>query len=125
MSEPMPEQRRRDGIRQAERQEVRLGIGAQHAERQHHQACEARRARAAVSSPSTDSNGAQFLGHRVGRRWPFRRLFGQRVTGSRGPLLPLQGSRSAPGAVREGVACRISTMLRPANAGRPASNSKQ
>ena len=70
-------QRRRDGVRQAEGQEVRLGIGAQDAERQHHQprerAGESRRLIALQAA-----HRAQVLGHRLGRCRPLHGPLGQR-----------------------------------------------
>jgi len=58
-------QRRRDGIRQAEREEIRFGIGTQHTEGEHHESCERARQRRRIVAVH-DANGPQFLGHRVG-----------------------------------------------------------
>ena len=70
-------QRRRDRVRQAEGQEVRLGVGAEDAERQHHEARErAGQGRRVVARGAADD--AQLLGHDVGRFRPLRGTFGQR-----------------------------------------------
>ena len=60
-------QRRRDRVRQAEREEVRFGIRTQDAERQHDQARQRLRQRRGVVAVHA-ADGAQLLGHRVGRR---------------------------------------------------------
>ena len=92
-------QRRRDRVRQAERQEVRLGIGTQHAERQHDEARERAGQRRRVVAVDA-ANGAQLLGHRVGRRRPFRRPLGQRAADHAIHRRHGRASRSAPAAAR-------------------------
>ena len=71
-------QRRRDGIRQAEGQKVRVGIGTQGTERQHDEPGESLsqgRGVAGVHAP----DGAQLLRHGVGRCRPLCRLLGERA----------------------------------------------
>ena len=71
-------QRRRDRVRQAERQEVGLGIRPQDAKGQHDDARERARHRARVVAVEAP-NAAQLFGHRVGGRRPFRRPLRQRA----------------------------------------------
>jgi hypothetical protein len=64
-------ERRRDGVGEAEREEVGFWIRTQHAERQHHQARQrVRQARGVVTVGAGDR--AQLFGHHGGRRRPIR-----------------------------------------------------
>ena len=123
-SEPMPDSDVAIASGRLNARKSVSGIGPQHAERQHHQTRERAGPRPACRRRVAEADAAQLVGH---RRRP--------TPAGRGPL----GQRPANHAIDRGdgrrpgerrrllvqVACRISTTVRPANAGRPASISNR
>ena len=117
-------QRRRDGVRQAEGQKVRLGIGTQDAERQHDEPRErAGQDGRVVARPRRERREAPRPSNRPMPVVPPGCLASaRRITRS---TAATAGEPVSAGGCSWSVACRISTIVRPPNAGRPASISNR
>ena len=123
ISEPVARQRRGDRIRQAERQEVGLWIGTQHAERQHDDASE--RLRQCPRAVAVRSRARpQLLGHDLRGGVPLRGSLGQRAADHPSTAATV-GEPLSAGGCSDIVACSTSPTVRPPKAGRPASISNR
>ena len=117
-------QRRRDGVGQAERQEVGLRIGAQDAERQHDEARQrVRQRRRVVAVDAARSRAARSaIASADGGRSAGLLASARRITRS---TAATAGEPVSAGGCSCSVACRISTIVRPPKAGRPGEHLEQ
>ena len=123
ISDPMPGERRRDGVRQAERQEVGLRIGTQDAEGQHDDARQRLCQRASAVAVRA-AHGTQFVGHRLGRAGRSAGFLAsaRRITRS---TAATAGEPLSAGGCSDSVAWRTSTIVRPAERRPPGQHLEQ